>query len=60
MQFIHDHDFSNSIDIFKTVVEMRKCRRYMVQTEVYILLYYIVIQLGTRLSKFVHLFLKLS
>ena len=33
MQFIHDHDFSNSIDIFKTVVEMRKCRMYMVQTE---------------------------
>ncbi|XP_052089968.1 tyrosine-protein phosphatase 10D-like [Mytilus californianus] len=33
MQFIRDHDFDSSIDIFDFVVKMRECRMYMVQTE---------------------------
>ncbi|XP_052067762.1 tyrosine-protein phosphatase 10D-like [Mytilus californianus] len=33
MQFIKDHDFNSTIDIFDFVVKMRKCRMYMVQTE---------------------------
>ncbi|XP_063402382.1 tyrosine-protein phosphatase 10D-like [Mytilus trossulus] len=33
MQFIRDHDFDSTIDIFDFVVKMRECRMYMVQTE---------------------------